>query len=140
MSAMLIQSCLTLCDPVDYIAHQAPLSMEFSRQEYWSGWPCPLPGDLPDPGIELESLTSPALAGGFFTMSSTREAHRHGRSAPSCLLGLRWGQSQIIEHQKSESITDKQVIIFITSIIIFCVAPLPNTNFYLARSREKSEI
>ena len=103
-------------------------------------WEFPLPGDLPDPGIELESLTSPALAGGFFTMSSTREAHRYGRSAPSCLLRLQWGQSQIIEHQKSESITDKQVIVFITIIIIFCVAPLPNTNFYWARSREKSEI
>ena len=44
-------------------AHQAPLSMGFSRQEYWSGLPCPPPGDLPDPGIEL---TSPAWAGGFF--------------------------------------------------------------------------
>ena len=40
-------------------ARQAPLSMELSRQEYWSGWPCPSPGDLPDPGIEP---TSPALA------------------------------------------------------------------------------
>ena len=45
------------------VAHQAPLSMGFSRQEYWSGLPWPPPGDLPDPGIEL---TSPALAGGFF--------------------------------------------------------------------------
>ena len=48
------------------IAHQAPLSMGFSRQEYWSGWPCLPPGDLPNPGIELASLKSPALAGGFF--------------------------------------------------------------------------
>ena len=47
------------------IAHQAPLSVGFSRQEYWSGWPCPPPGDLPNPGIELASLKSPALAGGF---------------------------------------------------------------------------
>ena len=47
-------------------ARQAPLSMEFSRQEYWSGLPCPPPEDLPDPGIEPESLLSPALAGGFF--------------------------------------------------------------------------
>ena len=47
------------------VAHQAPLSMEFSRQEYWSGFPCPPPGDLPDPGIKPMSL-SPALAGGFF--------------------------------------------------------------------------
>ena len=44
------------------VAHQPPLFME--RQEYWSGLPFPSPGDLPDPGIEL---TSPALAGGFFT-------------------------------------------------------------------------
>ena len=41
--------------------------MGFSRQEYWSGLPCPPPGDLPDPGIEPSSLASPALAGGFFT-------------------------------------------------------------------------
>ena len=46
------------------VACQAPLSMEFSRQEYWSGLPFPPPEDLPDPGIEP---VSPALAGGFFT-------------------------------------------------------------------------
>ena len=45
------QSCPTLCDPMDCIAYQAPLSMGFSRQEYWSGLPFPSP-DLPDPGIE----------------------------------------------------------------------------------------
>ena len=44
------------------VAHQAPLSMGFSRQEYWSGLPLPSPGDLPDPGIELVSLASPASA------------------------------------------------------------------------------
>ena len=43
------------------VAHQAPLSMGFSRQEYWDGWPCLPPGDLPDPGIELTSLVSPIL-------------------------------------------------------------------------------
>ena len=48
------------------VACQAPLSMGFSRQEYWSGLPCPPPGDLPDPGIEPMSLMSPALADGFF--------------------------------------------------------------------------
>ena len=46
------------------VAHQAPPSMGFSKQEYWSGLPFPSPGDLPDPGIEP---TSPTLAGGFFT-------------------------------------------------------------------------
>ena len=44
--------------------------MGFSRQEYWSGLPCPPPGDLPNPGIELESLESPALAGRVFTTSA----------------------------------------------------------------------
>ena len=44
------------------VAHKAPLSMGFSRQEYWSGVPCPPPGDLPDPGIKPTSLASPALA------------------------------------------------------------------------------
>ena len=49
------------------VAHQALLSMGFSRQEHWSGLLFPSPGDLPDPGIEPKSLVSPALAGGFFT-------------------------------------------------------------------------
>ena len=50
-------------------ACQAPLSVGFSRQEYWSVLPCPPPEDLPDPEIKLISLMSPALAGGFFTTS-----------------------------------------------------------------------
>ena len=49
-------------------------SMRFSRQEYWSGLPCPPPGDLPEPGIQFKTLKSPALAGGFFTTSTTWEA------------------------------------------------------------------
>ena len=56
------------------LARQPPLSMEFSRQEYWSGLPCPPPGNLPNPGIKSMSLASPALAGGFFTTSATWEA------------------------------------------------------------------
>ena len=49
------------------IARQAPLSMGFPKQEYWSGLPFPPPGDLPDPGIKPASPASPALAGGFVT-------------------------------------------------------------------------
>ena len=49
------------------VAHQTPLPMEFSRQEYWSGLLFPTPGDLFNPGIEPESLASSALAGRFFT-------------------------------------------------------------------------
>ena len=48
------QLCPTLCNPTD--CYQAPLSMGFSRQEYWSGLPFPSPGDLPDPGIKLGLL------------------------------------------------------------------------------------
>ena len=61
MHAKLLQSCPTLCDPMDYIAHKAPLSMGFSRQEYWSGLPCPPLENLPDPGIEPASLATPTL-------------------------------------------------------------------------------
>ena len=75
MHAKLLQWCSTVCDPW-IVAHQAPLSIGFSRQEYWSGLLCPPPPgeDLPDPGIEPTSLTSPALAVGFFTTSTTWEA------------------------------------------------------------------
>ena len=63
MKVLVTQSCPTLCNPKyskesRSIAHQAPLSMEFSRQEYWCGLPFPSPGNLADPGIEAGS---PAL-------------------------------------------------------------------------------
>ena len=59
-----LQSRLTLCNTWT-IDHQAPLSLGFSRQEYWCGSPCPLSGDLPDPEIEPACLVSLALAGCF---------------------------------------------------------------------------
>ena len=70
-------SCAPLFATLWTIACQAPLSVEFSRQEYWSGLPCPPPGDLLNPEIEPESLMSPALANGFFTTSTTWEAHTY---------------------------------------------------------------
>ena len=57
------------------VAHWDPLSKGFFRQEYWSGLPYPPPGDLPDSRMELTSLMSPSLAGGYFTTSATWEAH-----------------------------------------------------------------
>ena len=59
---LVAEFCLTL---FEIVAHQAPLSMPFPRQEYWSGLPFPSPEDLPHSGIKP---TSPALAGGFFTI------------------------------------------------------------------------
>ena len=68
-------SHVRLCATPWTVAHQAPLSLGVSRQEYWSWPPCPAPGDIPDPGIEPTSFTSPALAGGFFTTGATKEAY-----------------------------------------------------------------
>ena len=73
-------ACMLNCFSCDQLfvtlwstAHQDPLSVGFSRQEHWSGLPCSPPGDLPDPGIEPESLMSPALGGRFFTNNATWE-------------------------------------------------------------------
>ena len=71
------------------VAHQAPLSVGFSRQEYWSGMPRLPPGDLPDPGLQLLSLAAPALAGKFFTTSATWEARTVGLVSARAFLGVR---------------------------------------------------
>ena len=60
---------------MDYIAHQAPLCMGFSRPEYWSGLPFPSPGNLLNPGMEALSPESPALVGGFFTTEPPGKSH-----------------------------------------------------------------
>ena len=75
---MCLVTSVRLCETLWTVALQAPLSMGFSRQEYWSGLPFPSRGDLPDPGIEPRSLVSPALAGGFFTTSAIWEAPVEG--------------------------------------------------------------
>ena len=72
MLAKSLQLCPTLCDLVD--RSQLGSSVHgFSRQEYWSGLPCRLPWDLPDPGMEPASFMSPPLAGGFLITSITWE-------------------------------------------------------------------
>ena len=62
-----VLNCVQLFTTSWTVAHQAPLSMGFSRQQYWNGLPFPSPGDFSNPGIKTES---PALAGGFFTTES----------------------------------------------------------------------
>ena len=64
---MCVFSCVQLFLIPWIIVRQAPMSMDFSRQEYWSGLPFSTPRDLPDPGVEPASLMSPALKGRFFT-------------------------------------------------------------------------
>ena len=64
---MCVLSCIQLFANPWTAAHQAPLSLEFSGQEYWSGLLCPTTGHLPDPGIKPAAPASPALVGGLFT-------------------------------------------------------------------------
>ena len=72
------------------VACQAPLPIEFSRQEYWSGLPCPPPGGILNPGIKPVYLTYPALAGRFLTTSATLEALYHSGFTYSCIIELPW--------------------------------------------------
>ena len=74
-----MRSCVQLFVTPWTVAHQAPLSMGFSRQGYWSGLPCPSPGDLPDPGTEPASPSFPAPASGFFITEPSVED-------PICLM------------------------------------------------------
>ena len=71
------------CDTPLTVARQAPLSMGFSGQEYWSGLPFPPPGDLPDPGIKP---SSPALAGRFFTTEPSRKGYKFFSWPQDCSL------------------------------------------------------
>ena len=64
---LVVQLPPTFCNPYGLWPGQALLFMEFFRQEYWSGLPFPTLGELPDPGIKLASLASPALVRGIFT-------------------------------------------------------------------------
>ena len=80
VKVLLSQSCLTATPGT--ATHQVPLSMEFSRQGYWSGLPCPPPGDLPNPGIRTRVSH---IAGGSFTVWTTREVQEHWNSSLSLL-------------------------------------------------------
>ena len=75
-----------LCVTPWTVARQAPLSMGFSRQEHWSGLPCPPPGDLPNPGTEPASLETSALAGGFSASYTAWDSHWAGVTEPRALL------------------------------------------------------
>ena len=99
-------SCVQFFAILWTIAHQTLLSMGFSRQEYWSGFPCPSPGYLPDPGIKPESLVSPASAGGFFTTSATWEA-----------------------------LTSMHSIIYVHQLRCYCIPLLSNSYVGLSRSK-----
>ena len=114
---------------------QAPLSMEFSRQEYWSGLPCPSPGDLPDPGIEPSTLTSPALASGFFTTSAspkgmeaqgTRGLSAYNNAELAGLLGAS-NQLSLIHSLTHSSVTLSTSWVLTTCRTLFKALDIPSS-------------
>ena len=74
------------------VVHQAPLSMRFSRQEYWSGWPCPPPGDLRNPGIEPHLLTSSDWQAGSLPLSATWEENYYSIPLTGYFPGIFWAR------------------------------------------------
>ena len=98
------------------IAHQAPLSTRFSRQEYWSRLPFVPPGDLSNPGIESMSLASPALAARFFTLSHlgspSSEGYRTGNtgdmgSIPGSGRSPGEGNGNLLQYSCLENLVDR---------------------------------
>ena len=113
------------------VACQAPLSMRFSRQEYWSGLPCPPPEELPHPGIEPLSLTAPALAGGFFTTVFTWEAQKAFHNWHPPRIASAAGCHLIQDHASYGGGVVVQslshVRLFVTPWTAACQAPLSST-------------
>ena len=81
-------NCVQLFETPWTVAPQAPLSMEFSRQEHWSGLPFPIPRNLPDPGIKSKSLGSSALAGRFLTTEPPGKHKWPEVTSKNCVLFL----------------------------------------------------
>ena len=115
---LVAESCLTLCNPMDCSPPGSSIHGILSRQEYWSGLPCPSPGDLPNPRTEPMSLMSPTLAGRFFTSWATWEVRGKFRSVQvnrlvvSNSLQHPWTAT----HQASRSITKSWSILKLMSI------------------------
>ena len=119
-------NCVQVFATLWTVAHQPPLSMGFSRQEYWRGLPFLPPGDLPDPGMEPASLPSPALAGGFFTTSAVWEAQRGPWS--SRFLVRQW-QSQL-ENNRTTRWNELQclTIMKLTYSALYCLCVIDRSK------------
>ena len=107
--------CAQLCPTPRILAHQAPLSVEFSRQEYWSGLPFPLPENLPNPGIKPVSLASPALAGGFFLLEPLGKPSGQKKIWPSFIQREMQAKSTMRYHLISTRIMMIMIIIYNTN-------------------------
>ena len=108
-----------LCVTLWTVAHQAPLSMGFPRQKYWSGLPCPPPKDLPSSGIKLASPMSPALAGKFFTTITNLGSPRYVR------FSVHW------YFNKATSKKGNPVFAFIDRNLLYCIHTHTHTHAHL---------
>ena len=104
------------------VARQAPLSTGLPRQEYWSGLPYPPPGDLPDPGIKPTSLTSPALAGGFFTTSTSWVSTQYPGMVPKRNIkrkkGTQESRNEVLQNLSTVFGTGDRVLLLFSSTFI----------------------
>ena len=94
------------------VACQLLLSMGFSRKNYWSGLPCFPPGDLPNPGIEPASLTSPALTGAFSTIRATWEAYIYFDICPQFLAQSSYNPWNFLSNRECIGLAKKFFLLF----------------------------
>ena len=104
------------------VARQAPLSTGLPRQEYQSGLPFPPPGDLPEPGIKPTSLTSPALAGGFFTTSTSWVSTQYPGMVPKRNIkrkkGTQESRNEVLQNLSTVFGTGDRVLLLFSSTFI----------------------
>ena len=121
------QLCLTLYNLKNCIAHQAPLSMRFSRQEYWSGLPFPSPRHLLDPGIK-PAPASPALSGRFFTAEPLGKLIKTRIRAEKEIKGIQIGKEEL------------KLSLFADDMILYIENPKDSTRKLLELINEYSKV
>ena len=134
VKVLVTQSCPILCNPMDRIAHQAPLSMELSRQEYWSEYPFPSPGDLPDPGIEprssalqADSLLSEPPGMNSVQISPTSDRFVSSISSGFCHKTLFSEVTEAVYTLRMKRITNNKAVL---SAFLNCLGSLFNYYFF----------
>ena len=115
-------SCVWLLATLGTVAHQAPLCMGFSRQEYWSGQPCTPPGDLSNLGIKPTSVMSPALAGGFLPGALPVQFSRSVVSdSATPWIAARQASLSITNSQSSLKLTSMESVMPSSHLILCCL-------------------
>ena len=122
------------------VPRQAPLSMGFSRQECWSGLPCPPPGDLPDPGIEPVSPESASLASGFFTTVPPSQTKLGSPQFSLLLMRQQLETYFLILHSSSAREYDKFIKWTVYSRNVYWVPTLCPALFFTINAQHKIEI